>query len=288
MKTIKSIIILILFTTTLQFSHAQQPTLLENSVLWKVEHPDLENSSYILGTLHMMCANDFQIPEKVKKTFANIDALVLEVNLTDPEEIKSSQASMTATQKISEELSVAQFNMLDTLVQRVVGAPLANLDAYGLSMLNMIMVTKMLSCTDIKSLDAELMQIAQNKQMPIYGLETVAEQMTIVKAAYPTEFSLQQTMLYDAYKKDFNEAIVAYNKEEINTAVGLLTKLEYMDANAVTLMQKNRNKNWVEQMPQMMQERSNLFAVGAAHLTNNYGIIHLLRQKGYIISPVFN
>ena len=61
-----------------------------------------------------------------------------------------------------------------------------------------------------------------------------------------------------------------------------------MNENATNLMQIKRNKKWVEKMPSMMKERSNLFAVGAAHLTNEYGIIHLLREKGYTVTPVFN
>ena len=61
-----------------------------------------------------------------------------------------------------------------------------------------------------------------------------------------------------------------------------------MDENATNLMQVKRNKNWLEKMPQMMKEKSNLFAVGTAHLTNEYGIINLLRQKGYTVTPVFN
>lgn len=287
MKHLKSIIAIILFIT-ITFSVQAQEIILENSNLWKVEHPDLEKPSFIFGTLHMMCADDFEMPEKVLQAVASVDALVLEIDWSDPEEMKSMQASMTGNQKISEELSAAQFNNLDTLVQKILGTPLANLDAHGLAMVNMMLITKMLPCAEMKSFEAELIQIAKTEQMPIYGLETVNEQFAIVKEAYPTASSYQQMMLFDAYKKDFNNAIIAYNKEEINIATGYLTKPEYMDANATALMQVNRNKNWVEQMPQLMQEKSNLFAVGAAHLTNDFGIIHLLRQKGYTVSPVFN
>ncbi len=286
MKHLRSIITIILFIK-ITFSVQAQEIILENSILWKVEHPDLEKPSFIFGTLHMMCSDDFTMPEKVLQAVATADALVLEIDFSDPEEMKSLQASMTGAQKISEELSVAQFKKLDTLVQRVIGTPLANLDAYGLSMLNMMLFSKMLPCTEIKSFEAELMQIAKTEEMPIYSFETVNEQVAIVKAAYPTAFSYQQMMLFDAYKKDLNNAIIAYNKEELNVAINYLTKPEYMDANATTLLQVNRNKNWVEQMPQLMQERSNLFAVGAAHLSNNFGIIHLLRQRGYTVSPVF-
>ena len=95
-------------------------------------------------------------------------------------------------------------------------------------------------------------------------------------------------MLFESYKKDFNNAIIAYKNEDILTAVGIITKDDYMNENATILMQINRNKNWVEKMPVMMEGRSNLFAVGAAHLTDDYGIIHLLRKKGYTVTPVFN
>ena len=148
----------------------------------------------------------------------------------------------------------------------------------------------MLPCTltQIKSLDNELMLLATEKQKPIYSLEKASEQMETLKKAYPTEFALKQVLLFESYKKDFNEAIVAYKNEDITTAVDLLTKEIYMDENATNLMQVKRNKNWLEKMPQMMKEKSNLFAVGTAHLTNEYGIINLLRQRGYTVTPVFN
>lgn len=137
-------------------------------------------------------------------------------------------------------------------------------------------------------LDIELTQLASKNQTPIYGLEKVLDQMEFFKKAYPTDYTVQQIMLFDSYKKDFNNAIQAYKKEDITTAVNLITKEIYMNENATKYMQIERNKNWVEKMPQIMEERSNLFAVGAAHLTNEYGIINLLRQKGYTITPVLN
>ena len=235
-----------------------------------------------------MCEDDFKISKKITQTLQNVDALVLEINLSDPKEIKSMQESMKNPKKISEELSKKQFLELDTLVTSIMGTSLTNFDAYGLSILNAIMIQKMLPCAQIKSLDNELMLLATEKQKPIYSLEKVSEQMEIVRQAYPTEFALKQILLFESYKKDFGQAITAYKNEDITTAVDLITKEIYMDENATSLMQIKRNKNWVEKMPQMMKERSNLFTIGTAHLTNEYGIIHLLREKGYTITPVFN
>lgn len=290
MKHLKSIITVLLITLSFNFLQAQENVKLENSVLWKIEHPKLKKPSYILGTLHLMCEQDFNIPEKVLKTLEDVDALVLEVNLSDPEEIKTMQASMSNSKKISEELSQKQFKELDLLVQSVLKTPLITYNDYGISTLFSLMIYEMVPCkpTQLKMLDIELTQLASKNQTPIYGLEKVLDQMEFFKKAYPTDYTVQQIMLFDSYKKDFNNAIQAYKKEDITTAVNLITKEIYMNENATKYMQIERNKNWVEKMPQIMEERSNLFAVGAAHLTNEYGIINLLRQKGYTITPVLN
>ena len=288
MNHLKSIIAVVLFAVTFNFASAQNKSNLENSNLWKVEHADLKKPSYLLGTLHLMCATDFEIPKKVTETLEKVDALVLEVNLADPEEIKLMQESMSKSKKISDELSPKNFEELDHLVTKVMGVPLINFDAYGLSVLQFLMFSKMLPCTDLKYYEMELLGAAKKSQKPIFSLEKAADQIETMRKAYPTKFAFDQLLLFDVYKKDFNEAIRAYKNENIATAVKLITNDAYMDENARKYMQVDRNKNWVEKMPQMMKEQSNLFAVGAAHLTDDYGLIHLLRQIGYTVTPVIN
>lgn len=146
MKHLKSIITVLLIALSFNFSQAQEKVKLENSVLWKIEHPKLKKPSYILGTLHLMCEKDFNIPEKVLKTIEDVDALVLEVNLSDPEEIKTMQASMSNSKKISEELSQKQFKELDLLVQSVLKTPLITYNDYGISTLFSLMIYEMVPC----------------------------------------------------------------------------------------------------------------------------------------------
>ncbi len=49
-----------------------------------------------------------------------------------------------------------------------------------------------------------------------------------------------------------------------------------------------RNKKWVEIMPEIMQQNSTVFAVGAGHLGGEMGVIHLLERAGYDVKPVMN
>lgn len=288
MKKLKSIITVLVFAIALQFSQAQEEIALENSLLWKIEHPKLETPSYLLGTLHLMCEADFAISEKVMRTLKNVDALVLEVNQADPSEMKIMMESMNNPKKISEQLSKEQFQRLDSLTQKEMGATLSNFDQYGLSTFNFILISKMLPCTQMKSSEVELMQLAKTNDKTIDGIEKVTEQMDYIEQAYPIDFTFEQTMLFEDYKRDFNNAIKFYKKEELINSVNLIRKEAYMNENATKYLLTVRNNNWVDIMPEMMTKRSNLFAFGAAHLTRENGVIHLLRQKGYTVTPVMN
>ncbi|WP_417237122.1 TraB/GumN family protein [Bizionia paragorgiae] len=288
MKQSKLLSVLFVFILSLNFCQAQEKIKLENSVLWKIDRIDLKMPSYLFGSLHIMCDGDFNIPAKVIETFKSVDALVLEVNLSDPNELNKFQESMGNSKKISEEVSKEKYHKLDSLVTEVMGVPLEAYDEYGLSILHSILITKMLPCSKYKSFEKELSGMASENKKALLSLEKASQQIEILKNAYPSAFAYKQIMLFESYKKDFNEAIAQYKMEDITKTVALISKEKYMDANATNLMQINRNKKWVEKMPQMMKERSNLFAVGAAHLVDEYGLINLLREAGYTVTPVIN
>jgi uncharacterized protein YbaP (TraB family) len=47
-----------------------------------------------------------------------------------------------------------------------------------------------------------------------------------------------------------------------------------------------RNEKWIPQIIQMLKEQKCFIAVGAAHLGGPNGVIRLLEEKGYKITPV--
>ena len=54
------------------------------------------------------------------------------------------------------------------------------------------------------------------------------------------------------------------------------------------LLLYTRNRNWVQQIEAIMQEKSTLFAVGAGHLGGENGVLDLLRKKGFNLRPIVN
>ncbi|SIP91777.1 TraB/GumN family protein [Maribacter ulvicola] len=91
--------ILLLCVLVCSIATAQEKINIENSVLWKVELQDLNTPSFIFGTLHIMCEDDFMIPEKIQNVLSNVNALVLEINLSDSNEIQQLQEA-TSNPKI--------------------------------------------------------------------------------------------------------------------------------------------------------------------------------------------
>ena len=284
MKTLKSLIIACIITFT-SMSYGQDNKL-SNSILWKIESPDLGKSSYLLGTLHMMCEEDFSIPEKVKAALKNSEQLVLEINLSDPLEMQALQKEVINSPKISETLNEDQFATLDSISQGVMGAPLKTFDAYGLTSFYSIIIMKMLPCSQVKSMESELTQMALENKLSIAGFETATSQYSAIGKAYPPIENYRLILLHEEYNKDFNEAIKLYKNEDIEEASNLLMKEEYMDSNAKEHLLKIRNQQWLNKVPGMMASKSNLFAVGAAHLVGPYGLIQLLKEKGYRVTPV--
>jgi uncharacterized protein YbaP (TraB family) len=48
----------------------------------------------------------------------------------------------------------------------------------------------------------------------------------------------------------------------------------------------DRNRRWVEMMPEIMAAKPTLFVVGAGHLPGEEGVLELLKAEGYKVKAV--
>lgn len=56
----------------------------EKSMLWEISGPGLAKPSYLFGTIHVICSQDFQISDALKTRLADTDQLYLELDYDDP------------------------------------------------------------------------------------------------------------------------------------------------------------------------------------------------------------
>lgn len=133
----------------------------DNSLLWEVSGNGLSKPSYITGTFHILCSKDFEIKPKVLKALEKSDNFVMEINYTDPAEIKSLQKMYQTDKKISEQLSPNEAKELNTILADY-GTDLKSIDSSSPQALYALLSTKAIPCpqTEIKLYEMELLQKA--------------------------------------------------------------------------------------------------------------------------------
>jgi uncharacterized protein YbaP (TraB family) len=282
----KKIFVLIAFLTVSLVGNAQTPKL-ENSLLWKIEHEDLAKPSYLLGTIHIMCKEDFSIPEKVTKAFNATDKLILEVDMSDSKAIMALQSKMISSSKLTDELTETQQKYLDDLLKKELKMSLQMVNRYTLTTIYSLLIQQSASCPVKKMYEMELINLAKTNSKNIAGLETLDAQLDFLEKAYPKDFLWKQIELFDEYKVVFDEMVNYYKNEELTALFDAANDERFFNKNSAHWLLTVRNTNWVKLMPEMMKKQSIFFAVGAAHLPGENGVIELLRKQGYTITPVF-
>lgn len=261
----------------------------DKSILWEISGNGLSQPSYLLGTIHVMCKKDFEMKPKVLKALEKSESLVMEINYTDPGEMTALQKMLQTDKKISEQLTSTEANELDEILKEY-HTNLKNVDNYSSQALYALISTKAIPCpqTEVKMYEIELLQKALKEKKSIKGLESVNDQLNSINKAYHLKDIIAQLKMGKEYEILMQKTINAFKNEDLKTLDMLLKDKRFMNEKQEEAMLSNRNKNWVEKMPEMMKKESSFFAVGSGHLWGDNGLISLLKSKGYTVKPINN
>jgi uncharacterized protein YbaP (TraB family) len=280
----KSIVAVAVFAFSFS-SNAQTPKN-ENSVLWKVSGNGLTKPSYLFGTVHMICGKDFVMKPKALEAFSKASKLALEVNMDDPAEMSVMQQMAIGKELLSKKLTAKQLAQLDEVLTKSGGVSLAQVDNYTLETVMSLLFAKSFGCSDLKFFEMEFINKAKESNKPIIGLEKAAGQVDILSKSY-TDDELISYMKH-INSEMCNKFVKDYANEDINNLYSDITDKKLMSDDTKKLILDNRNLNWSNSMPAMMQKEGVFFAVGAAHLAGELGVINLLKKAGYTVKPILN
>jgi uncharacterized protein YbaP (TraB family) len=280
----KSIVAIAVFAFSFS-SNAQTPKN-ENSVLWEVSGNGLTKPSYLFGTVHMICGKDFVMKPKAMEAFSKTAKLALEVNMADPDEIALIQQMAVGKEPLSKKLTAKQIAELEVVLQKSGGVSLAQVDNYTLETVMSLLFVKSFGCPDLKFYEMEFVGKAKESNKPIIGLEKATEQMDFLNKSFTDDELI--SYLQQINPDMANTMVKDYTNEDINSLYATTTDKELMSANTKKILLDNRNEKWSKIMPEMMQKESVFFAVGAAHLAGELGVINLLKKAGYTVKPIMN
>jgi len=134
-------------------------------------------------------------------------------------------------------------------------------------------------------LDAYLFGIARKQGKWVGGLEVIEEQMEHINSE-SVEHKIQ-TALYDDkyYRSGIENLIKIYVTQKLDSIDAAMYRLENGEKDLIMI---KRNLKMAKMMDSLSAVRSTFFAVGAAHLPGDSGVIALLQKKGFTVSPVIS
>ncbi|KAA0968278.1 hypothetical protein FPY71_18320 [Aureimonas fodinaquatilis] len=275
---------------------------------YRIEKADKE-PSYLFGTVHLTDPRVTYLPESISTAFDSASQLVLETtDLIDSDALEKillehpDLTTLPEGQRITDYLSSDDTEALTRLAQNA-GTPLENFATLQPWLVAAAVMTT--PCEQQRQaegkmiLDLTLAQKAEGMGKPIAGLESASEQFGAM-ASLP--YDHQAEMLLATFKfqnriPDIIETLISLylqgNIAVISPALELIAPAGSDEARSLELWKefderiiRDRNRLMADRLQPALTQGGAFVAVGAQHLIGDEGLVELLRDAGWTLSPV--
>ncbi len=243
----------------------------------------------LFGTIHLTKSEWLPLPKNITDTLDKADALGVEIDLTDNNNMKKITNYMLTKGRMSE------INLDIVLTDDERDKMQSTLGELSYAMIQMrpwiVAITiaeqkmKKAGFTD-ESIDNLLAEKAKLQKKKVISIETVEEQFDIFDNLSEQEQIdyLRNTLNQkeEEVQEGIQKIILVWQNNDENTAKDLLEKSKKENLGLYQNMFTKRNKIMTERIQKLNKQSNNLIiAVGALHLYGNNGIIQQLQDNGY-------
>jgi uncharacterized protein YbaP (TraB family) len=277
-------------------AHAGQPAQDgKRPLLWKVS--DADNAVYLLGSFHLLKADDYPLPAEVDRAFDDSASLLFEVDpaaMTAPESVAAMQKYMAYEdgKTLSAVLPKPTLAKLGTLVSASGGSlqALEHSEPWAVNLGLVLGITQAMGFRPELGLDRKLMARAQDAGKPAVGLETVEDQMKAMDAVPYAEQAQGLEEFLDDPQKSIREMGDMHAWWRAGDAAKLDAEMRAEMARktpeSYRLLDVERNQAWLPQVEKRLSDSkkdNTLVVVGALHLLGGDGLVEQLRARGYTV-----
>lgn len=272
----------------------------QNSLVYKITGNGLDTPSYVMGTIHMICEEDYQWTPAMQTAFDKTSEVCLEINLSDQTtQMALGMAMMNqGGPKISEQFNEVEKKALIEKFNKLTGQSGDVIDMLKPIALVSILTPESFACkNDLKSYEAEIMMKAQASEKKLHGIESVETQIKAMSTMPDSAiFSMTRVFLnpnnnketkklYQEYLDQTATMVKFYKAQDVEGLYKFSTSSELFKMNEKVMLD-DRNTDWIPKMTDMMKDKPMFFAFGAAHLGGDIGVINQLKKAGYTVTPV--
>ncbi len=260
---------------------------------------------HLIGTLHTSDPRMAPVVERLEPVLSQADAFFFEVTQDEMDAFEKDLADdfspvlITSGPTLIDLMSEEDWTALSaTLAERGIPAWMAaKMRPWFLSMMLGIPPCLMNTPDFDRGMDMRLTELAEQHGIPQYSLERI-EDLIAMFDSHPLEEQVASlTRLAGALQAGDDQMITMANAyiEEQHAAIIELAKIQGLDASGMTPEEFNaewkgfedqllvqRNANWMEKILDL-KDQTAVIAVGAGHLSNDYGLLNQLQQAGYTL-----
>jgi uncharacterized protein len=261
----------------------------ENALLWEITGNGLAAPSWLYGTIHMICAEDFTLGDSLRTGFSGAEKIYLELDMDDPTTaLRTLQLCMLKKGSLKDLMSREAYDTLNRFMTDSMHMPLMLFNKMKPFTLMSVLYTRILPCDKTESYEQHFVSMAAGGKKEILGLEKLEDQFAVfdqIPDTVEAQMILALIRDFDGQRREFQKMSDAYKNRDLNTLYALMEESPDMKGYE-SLLLANRNKNWIPVMQSAMAKNTCFFAVGAGHLPGQDGVIALLRRAGYRVRPV--
>ncbi|MBI4720523.1 MAG: TraB/GumN family protein [Chitinivibrionia bacterium] len=271
---------------------AQPGTTVATTSLWRIS--SAKNSVHVLGSIHLLTADDYPLDSRMEKAFDEADIVVFE---TDLDSVQSSaiqrlilsNAVYEKGKTLKSELSDSMYALAFKQFQDI------GLDLNQFDSIKPWFAALTLAVTELQKMgfdfergvDKYFFEKAAAQQKPVGALETASYQAKLfisMSDAEQERFLFQTLDQMDDIEQYMKAIVTAWKKGDCDELNATLNKSfeDYPDLQRKFLVQ--RNENWLPQVEAYLKDgKKCLFIVGEAHLCGENGLLEMLARKGYAV-----
>ena len=250
---------------------------------------------WLLGSIHAGKPSLYPLPDPVERAWQQSRALVMEVDTTH---ISQEQwQEMGAITRLVDGKTLKDHLPIDLYRRTLIAAGQNGLNESMLAPLRpwfaaITLTQAALERTGYRGeygVDQHFAKRANDGGKPIVGLETLLEQLGYLASVGDNQTLMLESTLDELpdIQQGFDAVMTAWQNGDEATLINLLREEmapPKLQAWLEQTLLAERNRNWVKKWPSLPNE--SFIVVGALHLYGEQGLLALLEQQGWRITPL--
>ena len=267
-------------------------------LLYQVSGNSAQAKSYILATNRFVDMSFVDTIPNAFKCFGNCNKVLTEFAMQDYEALAvlRQAAILPDSVKLSNFYSDTQYRFIDESLRLTLGMGLDQLarmkPSYLTEMYRTELFKKWLNYDEQRSMESFFQAVAEERNMPVYGLDEIGETMFMVFDREPFHWQCEELFnLIENPERDVKQESAIRDMY----LQGRLSDIAFQVAapdNKSTISFSDyqvyckRNKQWVKRLAPYLHEGKAFIVLDCVYLGGDKGLLAQLRNAGYKVKPV--